>query len=372
MNISKFHDCYGCGVCAKVCSKQIIDIVLNKNGFYEPLITDNEKCTDCGLCVEVCSYWHNDLASVPQMSKGYAAWSQDEEIRYRCSSGGFVFELGRKIMEKGYNVCAVRYNIDTNRAEHFIAHTAEDLIPSIGSKYIQSYFINGLKEINRNEKYLVIGTPCQIDSFRRYIRLLHREEQFLLLDFFCHGVPSMWVWRKYLQRVKKKTGIIFHVAWRNKLAGWHDSWAMVIKGEKAVYNSKWTQKDLFYNLYLDNVCLGKACYEKCKFKQMNSAADLRIGDFWGKTYQMNEEGVNAVLVFTEKGEQALALLDNVQLVSKRVDITCEGQMNHAPLKPMEYDFILSMLRNPYMSLSNTYKVIRCIYLYKRIKNKLLK
>ena len=47
MNISKFHDCYGCGVCAKVCSKQIIDIVLNKNGFYEPLITDNEKCTDC-------------------------------------------------------------------------------------------------------------------------------------------------------------------------------------------------------------------------------------------------------------------------------------------------------------------------------------
>lgn len=36
MNISNIHDCYGCGVCAVVCSQKIIEISLNSDGFYEP------------------------------------------------------------------------------------------------------------------------------------------------------------------------------------------------------------------------------------------------------------------------------------------------------------------------------------------------
>ena len=33
MNISGIKDCYGCGVCATVCARQIIDIALNENVF---------------------------------------------------------------------------------------------------------------------------------------------------------------------------------------------------------------------------------------------------------------------------------------------------------------------------------------------------
>ena len=40
MNISKIHNCYGCGVCAISCTKNIISIELNDNGFYEPRISD--------------------------------------------------------------------------------------------------------------------------------------------------------------------------------------------------------------------------------------------------------------------------------------------------------------------------------------------
>lgn len=60
----------------------------------------------------------------------------------------------------------------------------EELIPSIGSKYIQSYTVDGFKAIDRKQKYLVTGTPCQIDSFRRYIRKFKKEENFILMDFF--------------------------------------------------------------------------------------------------------------------------------------------------------------------------------------------
>ena len=42
-NITQFSDCYGCGMCAIVCPKQIISIQQNINGFYEPVINnDNE------------------------------------------------------------------------------------------------------------------------------------------------------------------------------------------------------------------------------------------------------------------------------------------------------------------------------------------
>ena len=185
MNISNIHDCYGCGVCAVVCSQKIIEISLNSDGFYEPHITDVSKCTNCGLCVDVCAYSHDELSVDNKPLKSYAAWSKEPAVRRKCSSGGVGFEIGRYLINQGYKVCGVRYNVETNRAEHYIATNVEELIPSIGSKYIQSYTVNGFKAINRKEKYLVTGTPCQIDSFRRYIRKFKKEDNFRFIRHFA-------------------------------------------------------------------------------------------------------------------------------------------------------------------------------------------
>lgn len=108
----------------------------------------------------------------------------------KCSSGGVGFEISKILLEQGYKICGVRYNPTLNRAEHYISVSKEELVQSAGSKYIQSYTVDGFRSIDRKEKYLVVGTPCQIDSFRRYIRKNHIEENFILMDFFCHGVPS--------------------------------------------------------------------------------------------------------------------------------------------------------------------------------------
>ena len=159
MNISNTHNCYGCGVCAIVCARHIIDIILNADGFYEPRITDESKCTNCGLCMNVCSYNHEDLSLKDICISSYAAWSNDKKVRRKCSSGGVGFEIGRTLVNHGYKVCGVRYDSDLNRAEHFIATTVEELIPSIGSKYIQSYTVDGFRAINRKEKWLVLGFP---------------------------------------------------------------------------------------------------------------------------------------------------------------------------------------------------------------------
>ena len=35
MNVSNTHNCFGCGVCATVCARDVIEIQLNKGEFYQ-------------------------------------------------------------------------------------------------------------------------------------------------------------------------------------------------------------------------------------------------------------------------------------------------------------------------------------------------
>lgn len=376
MNISHIHNCYGCGVCATVCGRKIIDIVLNADGFYEPLVTDSDQCTDCGLCMTVCSFSHDDLALKAPVVKSYGAWSNDHTVRRKCSSGGVGFELGRYLIGQGYKVCGVRYNVEKQRAEHYIASTIEQLVQSIGSKYIQSYTVDGFKAIDRKHKYLVTGSPCQIDSFRRYLQKFKKEDNFILMDFFCHGVPSMLAWQKYCQWAETKVGKLTYVSWRNKFTGWHDSWAMSINGEahqgdlvnwhdsynllirekKGFLNSRLSQGDMFYELFLSDTCLGKACYENCKFKYDHSSADIRIGDAWGSHYQANEEGVSTAIAFTDRGNQLLRSCE-ISLEELPLDTVAEGQMKTLPKKNKCYDRVRKELKDSSVPLEKTYHYI---------------
>ena len=345
-NIGEVKDCFGCGVCATVCSKNAIKIELNKEGFYVPTL-NIDACSNCGLCIEVCAFLHDDLAVNNNPKHCYGAWSNNGMIRKRCSSGGVGYELGKFLLDKGYKVCGVKYNVQEQRAEHYIAENEEAFMPTVGSKYIQSYTVDGFKAINRKEKYLVTGTPCQIDSFRRYIQKFNVEENFVLMDFFCHSVPSMLAWKKYLQHVEKKIERVTYASWRNKFTGWHDSYAIAVDvddkarncdgidcynnyniyiSEKAhSYNSRLSKGDLFYKLFLGDYCCNPACQKNCKYKYDRSSADIRIGDFWGNTYAKNEDGVSAVVAFTDKGDELLKSLD-CTLQSFPFEIVAEGQM----------------------------------------------
>lgn len=323
-NIKEVKDCFGCGVCAMACTKNAIKIELNKEGFYVPTL-NMDMCSNCGLCAEVCAFLHEELAvnNLPRYS--YGAWSNNAMIRKCCSSGGVGYELGRFLLNKGYKVCGVKYNVQKQRAEHYIAESEKKLMPTVGSKYIQSYTVDGFKAINRKGKYLVTGTPCQIDSFRRYIQKLKVEDNFVLMDFFCHSVPSMLAWKKYLQLVEKEIGCVTSVAWRNKFAGWHDSYNISISGEKQLYNSRLSEGDVFYKLFLGDYCCNPACQKNCKYKYDKSSADIRIGDFWGNTYAKDEDGVSAAVAFTDKGDELLKSLD-CTLQSFPFEIVAEGQL----------------------------------------------
>jgi len=391
MNISTIHNCFGCGVCAIACSKKIIDIHLNKEGFYEPFLTDSERCTDCGLCVDVCSYSHDDITLKNPQITSYGAWSKDPQVRMKCSSGGVGFEIGRLAIAKGFKVCGVRYNPEKNQAEHYIASNINELIPSIGSKYIQSYTVDGFKAIDRKQNYLVTGTPCQIDSFRRYIQKFHCEDNFILLDFFCHGVPSKLMWNKYVEMQEKKIGKLTYASWRNKFEyGWHDSWIMGLEGSKKHidtvrwhnnYNkdiqerrthiiSRMSQHDLFYKLFLGDYCLGKACYDKCRFKYDQSSADIRIGDAWGSHYQNDEKGVSTAIAFSEKGHDLLKICQCV-LELLPFEVVAEGQMKECPQRKPTTRKIMRALMQESTTIEDLDLILKRFSTKKKLINKVM-
>lgn len=379
-NVSTINDCYGCGVCAASCGRKIIKIHLNKDGFYQPYIDELEKCTECGICLDVCAFNHKELALRPEevKIKSWAAWSNDETVRSKCSSGGIGFEIGKQLIGHGYKAVGCRYDIKEQRAEHYIATTVEEFVQSIGSKYIQSYTEEAFTQIKRKEgKYLITGTPCQIDSFRRMIRKFRCEDNFILMDFYCHCVPSMYAWRSYIKMLEPKIGKVTYASWRNKFEyGWHDSWLMGMEGDKTSkpvdwhdsYNqlirekrtyiqSRKSQGDLFYKLFLGDICIGPQCEKQCKYKYDQSSADIRIGDLWGKTYMKDQKGVSALVSFTDKGRQVVEGLTDVCLIEHPLDVVAEGQMiKNAHHKELS-NCVMYLLRHNVSITSLTFKIV---------------
>lgn len=359
-NISQIKDCFGCGLCSVVCKHNVIDMQQNENGFYQPTIIRQDECVNCGLCTKVCSFINEDTFIKPIHS--YAGWSKNAIIRKKSTSGGISFELAKFMLSQGYKFCGVKYNTELERAEHYIATDINGLYESQGSKYLQSFTQKAYKQIDRRQKYIVVGSPCQIASFRRYVDIFHCSDNFILLDFFCHGVPSYLLWSKYIKEHTSEIGTPKAVSWRNKLRGWHNSYCITLEGEKKIIQS-WNGKDDFFAMFLGNACLSKACFESCKFKYNHSAADIRVGDFWGNTYKFNDEGVCSVIAFTAKGDKILKMA-NVELYEHSFEFVAEGQMKSNPNKPWYYERCMKRLKNKDSRLAHISFFVR---VYKKLR-----
>lgn len=347
LNISKFKECFGCGVCVSVCPVKIISYGENSKGFYQPYIQNNDKCINCGLCLDVCAYnysilEHSNLESI----SSFAGCSRNKRVLESSSSGGLAYELAKWGLSKGYGICGAIYRPEISRVEHVIVNSLEDLKKLQGSKYIPSNTIPAFQEFKKGKKYMIFGTPCQIDSLRNKIQKFNLQENFILIDFFCHGVPSLLMWDQYLEKVMVHTGSAPMVFWRNKVFGWHESYRFIVKGATSEYISPPQSRNIYYKLYLNNFVLNDCCYGACKYKQLSSRADIRLGDFWGKKFEANKSGVNCVISFTEIGKRIVTQLSHtcdLEIVDTKEAI--KNQMRINANRPIVQKFVIFALRH---------------------------
>lgn len=330
INNGKQISCFGCGVCAVACPHQAILIVRSEEGFWVPMV-NNELCVNCHICDKVCGYT-DDKCSLPDDRidnvRAYAVVNKDEEIRRLATSGGAGFAIGAYLLQLGYLLVGVRYDKERNVACHFVTDSLDDFKQTLNSKYIPSYTVEGFECLMDGRKYAVFGTPCQIDSIRRWACLRKKEANFFFVDLFCHGVPSYLHWDAYLKYHLKKNEKLLSPIFRDKRNGWH-AYTMSLQTDKRFISVPLQKNDLFQNIFFGNYSLNRSCYS-CKYRGSNSAADLRMGDLWGGKYASNEKGITGVLAMTEKGEKLIVgIAENLCAVKHEdMDVILAGQLHH--------------------------------------------
>ena len=300
------NNCTSCGMCSAVCPKHAIKIILNEDWFYRPII-DEKLCINCGICKKICykydeNYKEEKINIAPVC---LSAKNKNKDELNNASSGAVSIELMRACLELGYKVVGVKYDYEKDIAISKIASKEEELLEFRGSKYFQSYTEETFKQIikdNSEQRYAIFGTPCQIYAFSKIEELKKIKDKFLLIDIFCHGCPSINLWSKYIQDIKKRNKISTFdlIKFRSKTHSWHEFCFDFKKDNKQFSSNKYNNP--FYELFFGMDIMNEACYN-CIARSSIIKTDIRLGDFWGWQYDLDKEGVSAVVINSERGKE---------------------------------------------------------------------
>lgn len=306
IEIKDKKDCCGCHACASICAHRAITIQADAEGFLYPVV-NKDACTDCGLCEQVCPVIHQSSPTLPL--KVYAAQSYDEDLRHQSSSGGIFTLLAEAVIQEGGVVFGAKFDKEWN-VIHAWTEAIDGLAAFRGSKYVQSTIRDTYKEakafLQQGRKVLFTGTPCQIAGLKRFLRKDY--DNLLTVDVVCHGVPSPFVWQKYLDEMCSK-GKITDISFRDKTNGWSKyGFRLCSSAIKESCLLQPSSENVFMSSFLSRLSLRPSCHS-CPSKNGKSESDLSIADFWGiEKYNSkfaDNKGTSAVLVHTNKGKELL-------------------------------------------------------------------
>ena len=346
-------------MCAAICPKNAISIVLNADGFYRPEVNE-DKCIDCGLCTNVCYKFDTDITDCnsEKLSKTIllGARAKDPDVVSHTTSGGIADLLAHELVEEGCKCIGVVYDPEKDNAKHIIVDDKKNLTLFRGSKYIQSYTLDAFNELlnkSNDATYAIFGTPCQIYAVNKYAKKQNNRNNIILIDLYCHGCPSMNIWKKYITEIKDKLhkSKIDNVNFRSKANGW-GKFKLSIKTDDKLYNSR---NNDFFELFFCDQLLNEACYD-CKLRRTLAYTDIRLGDFWGKRYILNDKGVSAVSIVTKTGKTLFdKIKDKVEYKEERYEdfLPWQNFWKQYQIKTSLRNVLLSQLQNKNIPLKES-------------------
>ncbi len=322
--VTEKQACVGCGVCAARCPQTCITMEADSEGFRYPQI-DTTRCVDCALCRSVCP---SASAAVPLAKPvSFAAYTRDEDIRLKSSSGGIFRLLAEQVLKDGGAVVGAAWDED-GRLVHRVVRDEEALSLLYGSKYLQSDLEAVLPAVEtllkNNQTVLFSGTPCQIAAMRAYLKKDY--ETLLCQGVVCHGVPSPLVWEQYRTSLEKRYGAkATAVSFRDKRDGWK-AFSLAVQFENGAEYVAQQGQDPYMQCFLKNYTLRPSCYQ-CRFKGTRADADLLLADFWGIAHVApsfgDDRGVSLVIVNTDRGQ---ALWKAVQARAEVKEVPIESAL----------------------------------------------
>ena len=304
-------------MCIAACPKKCIRFETRTLGAVFPVV-DETKCVDCGRCDSVCPMIRRVLhpsTLILSDRKVYAAYAKDVALWNEGSSGGMFPVIAHKLIDGGYEVYGAAFD-EHLQLHHICAHSHQEIRPLFKSKYILSDTIAVYEEISQKlkngKKVLYVGAPCQVTALKNYLGKLANENvaNLVLIDFFCHGVPSQRFFDECLQyedkkhhektleyrfRVKKKNGSTMHYYG-----------TVVQKGKKRIKRVRLYFNSLYYAAFQQYVSLRESCYN-CWFNGEERSSDITIADFHEiEEYVSGQDrfkGMSKVLVNTQCGQE---------------------------------------------------------------------
>lgn len=232
----------------------------------------------------------------------FAVKHKNECIRLESRSGGVFTALSNQIFKADGVVygCVLNDNIE---AIHIRATSPDKRDKMRGSKYVQSRLGETYRDIkqdlNQGKYVLFSGTSCQVAGLKAYLKKEH--ENLLCIDILCHGVPSPYLLKKYLEWQQKKHQYkIQSIDFRNKKDyGWSDHVESLF-----IENGNRIDSRIYRNLFYSLNGMRPSCYE-CQFKSINHPGDITLADYWGIDKAVpgfsDNKGVSLVFINSEKG-----------------------------------------------------------------------
>lgn len=310
--------CTGCNMCISVCPKQAILLKIDEYGFWYPEI-DEESCINCGLCNKICPVYGKNINSRFGEPITYAGWNRNEEVRERSSSGGLFTAIAEGVLMCGGVIYGAAFT-ELFSVEHRRITSLEELNKLQGSKYVQSLikpelYITLENDLKSGKQVLFSGTPCQTAAINNWFG---DYENLLTVDVICHGVPSPYVWQKYLEELSQQ-GMLKKINMRDKTTGWN-KYHMVITYENGEQDDKWFNDNPWGKSFVSSLFLRESCYS-CEFKEYVRTSDISLGDFWEaargihRELDDNDKGTSVILVNSPKGKEIIEKLTDCNIVN---------------------------------------------------------
>jgi len=330
--VSNDSMCTGCGICAAICPKEAIEMIIDKNqGFYKAQV-EQKRCFHCGKCLKCCPplTWSNKQKTsrynyyLGDYSKSYVAHSTDEKIRYASASGGFVtsfliYLLNRRLINGA--LVTKRSEINPVLSIPFIARTRQEIIESNGSKYSPVKFDEILKEIidsGKNDfKIAVVGLPCHIEAISQACKInshLNKAVKYKI-SLLCGHSSSMYAYYYIFKKLGLHQKEITNI--KNRGDGWPGSLKITTKSKvvKLPYRHKYSMGIVLSSpLFIPIAC--HMCKDAAGFN-----ADLSVSDAWLKEYSDDDQGTNLVL---SRNESIDRILDNINKDKSIQMIECDA------------------------------------------------